>query len=130
MAQVISRWPLTLEAQIHTWVCPCRVCARQSGSGTGFSLSSLVLSCQYHSIRAPYSYIIWGMNRPTGGHSSQTQSHPIHMNNHHHHLGVNMLTVLNYQLQHNRCSIPYLLYHLDIFLSTLFLKHSEFMFLP
>jgi hypothetical protein len=29
-----------------------------------------------------YSYIIWGMkNRPTGGRNSQTQSHPINMNN-------------------------------------------------
>jgi hypothetical protein len=31
---------------------------------------------------SPYSYIILGMNNmPIGGHSSETESHPIHMNN-------------------------------------------------
>jgi hypothetical protein len=38
--------------------------------------------CQYHSTITPHSYIIWGINnRPAGGHSSRTYSHPIDMNN-------------------------------------------------
>jgi hypothetical protein len=51
------------------------VCVGQSGTGTGFPQSLLVYLCQYHST-------IWGMNNmPVGGHSSETLSHPIYLNN-------------------------------------------------
>jgi hypothetical protein len=38
MAQVVSCQPLTTEA----WVSPCGICSEQSGTGTGFSVSSSV----------------------------------------------------------------------------------------
>jgi hypothetical protein len=47
MAQVVSRRPLTAEAWVRARVNPCGICGGQSGTGTGFSPSYLVLSCQY-----------------------------------------------------------------------------------
>jgi hypothetical protein len=44
MAEAVSCWPLTVEAQVHTWVNPCSICGGQSGTGTGFSLNSSVFS--------------------------------------------------------------------------------------
>jgi hypothetical protein len=61
MAQVISHWPLTAEAWVHTWVNPCGICGGQSGTATGLSQSSSVFPCQYHSTVALQTHIIWGM---------------------------------------------------------------------
>jgi hypothetical protein len=47
MAQVVSRRPLTAEARVRSRVNPCGICGGQSGTGTGFSLSSLVIPGQY-----------------------------------------------------------------------------------
>jgi hypothetical protein len=44
-----SRWPVTAEARVLTRINPCGICGGQSGSGTGFSPSSSIFPCQYHS---------------------------------------------------------------------------------
>jgi hypothetical protein len=53
MAQAVSRRPLTAEARVRSLVGPCGICGRQSGTGTGLSLSTSVFPCQFHSTGAP-----------------------------------------------------------------------------
>jgi hypothetical protein len=53
MAQAVSRWPFTSEARVRSRVSPCGVCAGQSDTGTGFSSSTSVFPCQFHSTGAP-----------------------------------------------------------------------------
>jgi hypothetical protein len=48
MAQAVSCRPLTVEAQVSQ----CGTCGGQSGTGTGLSPSSSVVSCQYLSTMA------------------------------------------------------------------------------
>jgi hypothetical protein len=43
MAQAVSHWPPTAEAQVHAWVSTYGICAGQSGPGAGSSPISLVL---------------------------------------------------------------------------------------
>jgi hypothetical protein len=43
MAQAVSHWPLTVEAQARARVSPCGICDGQNGTATGFSQSSSVI---------------------------------------------------------------------------------------
>jgi hypothetical protein len=61
MAQVVSRRPLTAEARVRARFNTCSICGGQSGTGTGFSPSSSVVPCQYHSTVALQTRVIWGM---------------------------------------------------------------------
>jgi hypothetical protein len=53
MAQAVSRQPLTEETRVRSRVSPCGICGGQSGTGTGFSPSSSVFPCHFHSTGAP-----------------------------------------------------------------------------
>ena len=53
MDQAVSRRTLTAEARARSRVTPCGIFGEQSGTGTGFSPSTSVFPCKYHSTGAP-----------------------------------------------------------------------------
>ena len=55
MALAIGRRTLTKGARVRSQANQCEICGRQNGTGTGFSPSATVLSCQYHYTNGPYS---------------------------------------------------------------------------
>jgi hypothetical protein len=83
MVQAVSCYALVAEAQVCTQVSLCGIYGGQSGTGTGFSLSSLVFPSLLFHHSSPYSFFTWGMNnRPiVGSRSSETLSRTIDMNN-------------------------------------------------
>jgi len=50
---VVSHQPVKAEAWVHSRANLLKICGEPSGTGTGVSLRTSVLSCQYHSINAP-----------------------------------------------------------------------------
>jgi hypothetical protein len=76
MAQAVSRQSLTAEARVSWGI--YWIYDGQRVTGIGF-LRVLPLSVTFHQAR--YSCITWGVNnRPVGGRSSETYSHPTDMN--------------------------------------------------
>ena len=55
--QVISRRPLTAETRVRFLGRQCENCGGQIHAGSGFSPSTSVFPCQYHSTNAPYPFI-------------------------------------------------------------------------
>jgi hypothetical protein len=53
MAQADRHRPLTAEARGQSRVSPRGICGGQSGTGAGFSPSTSVFPCQFHSTGAP-----------------------------------------------------------------------------
>jgi hypothetical protein len=53
MAQAVNRRTPTAEARLRSKVSPCGICDVQSCTGTGFSPSTSVFLCQFHSTGAP-----------------------------------------------------------------------------
>jgi len=57
MAQMVSRWPVTMETRVPSQVSPGKICGEWSSIPAGFSPSACIVRCQYHSTIAPYSFI-------------------------------------------------------------------------
>jgi hypothetical protein len=53
MTQAVSHQHLTMGAQVQPQASLCGIYGGQSGNGTGFSLSTLVLLCHYHFLMFP-----------------------------------------------------------------------------
>jgi hypothetical protein len=82
MAQVVSRRPLSAEARVCAWSVHVECMVDKVAMGNTFlHVLRLSLSISFHRF-SPLSHIVCRMdNRAAGGRSSETQSHPIDMNN-------------------------------------------------
>ena len=55
VAQAVRPRLLTTETAFRCEVRPCGICGAPSGTGTGFSPTTSIFPCQYHSTIGPYS---------------------------------------------------------------------------
>jgi hypothetical protein len=55
MALMVSHQALIAEVQLQSCTSTREICGGQSGTGVGFSPSTSVIPCQYHSTNAPHS---------------------------------------------------------------------------
>jgi hypothetical protein len=53
---------LSTEARVRAWISPCGISVAHSGTGTGFSLSSWIVSLLASSTVAVHTHIFWGSN--------------------------------------------------------------------
>jgi hypothetical protein len=72
----IGHRPLTSEVWTLSLVSPCVICGGQSVTGTGFSLSPLVVPCQYHSTVAVHTRVSSG-GRTVGPLVAAVQRHSL-----------------------------------------------------
>jgi hypothetical protein len=78
VAQAVSRPPVIAEVRVRALVSPCGICSGRSGARTGFSTTSSVFRCHYHSIAVHCSHMYqkWNENtalltkRSVGSHSN------------------------------------------------------------
>jgi hypothetical protein len=57
VAEAVNHWPVTTDAEVQFQAILCVIYGGQHDTGTGFSLSILILPCHYHSANVPYSFI-------------------------------------------------------------------------
>jgi len=55
MARAVSRWHVTAQARVRSSASQCEFCFGSSGNDTGFSLSTSLFRCQYHSTNISYA---------------------------------------------------------------------------
>jgi hypothetical protein len=53
----VSHRSLTMEAWVLFQFSPCGICGIHNATGKGFSRSTVVYPCHFHSIHAPYAFI-------------------------------------------------------------------------
>jgi len=57
---LVSQWPLTRRALVHSHTNQCGICDRQISTGTGCAQSPYVFPCWHYSNHVPYSFIpLW-----------------------------------------------------------------------
>ena len=60
--QVVGCQSLTADAYVRSQASLCGICGGQNGTGTGFSLSTVVFPSHYHSISTTYSHILHNLS--------------------------------------------------------------------